>query len=252
MKIKVLTLALLIACYSGITAQNQADDKWKFLIEPYMMFPSMKGNTGIGNLPEVAVDAGASDILGALKIGGMIYFEASTSSWSICSDIIYMNLEQDVKTGTIVRDGSVQMKQFAWEISGLRNVLPWLDVGIGLRLNSLEAGFDIVTGIGNNQTDHSRGQTKTWIDPILIARSQGIIGSSKWTYMLRADIGGFGIGSDIAWQIQPYIGYRFTKLFQLSAGYRVIAMDYETGTGDDYFKYDVDTSGPVLRLGFNL
>ena len=221
------------------------------MIEPYMMFPAMKGSTGIGDFPEVPIDSNAGDILGALKIGGMLYFEASSSRWSICSDIIYMNLEQDVKTRVIIQDGSVQMKQLAWEVSGLRNILPWLDAGIGLRLNSVEAGFDITTRFGS-QTEHHRTSTETWLDPILIARSQGIIGSSKWTYLLRADIGGFGIGSDFAWQIQPYLGYRFSQLFQLSAGYRVIGMDYETESGDDYFKYDVDTSGPVVRFGFNL
>lgn len=144
------------------------------------------------------------------------------------------------------------MKQFAWEVSGLRTILPWLDVGVGLRLNSLEAGFDIVTAIGNNETGHSRSKKETWLDPIVIARSQGTFGDSKWNYLLRGDIGGFGIGSNFAWQIQPYIGYRFSKLFQISAGYRIISMDYETGSGDGYFKYDIDTTGPVVKLGFHL
>lgn len=87
----------------------------------------MKGSTGIGDLPDVQVDADAGEILGALKIGGMLYIETSSAKWAICSDVIYMNLEQDVKTGAVVQRGDVQMKQFAWEVSCLRTVLPWLD-----------------------------------------------------------------------------------------------------------------------------
>lgn len=43
-----------------------------------------------------------------------------------------------------------------------------------------------------------------------------------------------------------------TKEAEISAGYRVISMNYESGSGSDYFKYDIDTTGPVVRLGFHL
>jgi hypothetical protein len=246
-----LLFILLLSAVISVSAQEQTTNQWKFLIEPYMMFPAMKGSTGIGDLPELNVDADAGDILGKLKMGAMLYVEASSPKWAICSDIIYMNLEQDVKTGSVVQGGYLQAKQFAWEVSGLRNVLPWLDLGIGLRLNSLEAGAEITTGVGSNVTQRSQSQKETWIDPILIARAQNMMGTN-WFYLFRGDIGGFGIGSDFAWQLQGYIGYRVSKLFQLSGGYRIIGIDYESGSGSEYFLYDIDTSGPVVRLGFNL
>ena len=73
----------------------------------------------------------------------------------------------------------------------------------------------------------------------------------KFAYQLRGEIGGFGIGSDLAWQIQAYAGYRFSPLFEMTGGYRIISLDYENGRGTDRFMYDVDTSGPVIRFGFN-
>jgi hypothetical protein len=73
----------------------------------------------------------------------------------------------------------------------------------------------------------------------------------KFNYQFRGEIGGFGIGSDLAWQIQAYAGYRFSKLFEVTGGYRIISLDYESGSGQDRFLYNVDTSGPVIRLGFN-
>ena len=44
--------------------------------------------------------------------------------------------------------------------------------------------------------------------------------------------------------------YRFSKLFQLTDGYRVLSVAYNKGTGDDRFLYDIDTFGPVIRFGF--
>ena len=51
--------------------------------------------------------------------------------------------------------------------------------------------------------------------------------------------------------ISAYAGYRFCKLFQATIGYRYIRINYDKGEGIDRFLYDVDTYGPVVRLGVN-
>jgi hypothetical protein len=61
----------------------------------------------------------------------------------------------------------------------------------------------------------------------------------------------FGIGSDFTWQLQAYAGYRFSKLFQLTAGYRIIGIDYDKGADKDRFIFDMNEFGPVVRFGFN-
>ncbi len=237
---------------SGITyAQDRSDNQWKFLVEPYIMFPFMNGSTGIGNLPDVSVDASASDIFSNLSIGAMLYAEAYTPTWAIGSDIIYINLKEYVKTGVLITAGSVQAKQFAWEVSGLRRLSPWLEVGIGGRLNSLSADIDLTISRPNETNTRSGGTTETWFDPILIARVKNPSGE-KFLYQFRGDLGGLGIGSQFTYQIQAYVGYRFSDLFQMTAGYRLISIDYEKGANENRFLYDVDTSGPVIRFGFNL
>jgi hypothetical protein len=76
-------------------------------------------------------------------------------------------------------------------------------------------------------------------------------GNKKFFAQLRAELGGFGIGSTFAWQVQGIAGYRFSKLFDMSVGYRAISLDYQDGDGVKAFVYDVTTSGPMLRFGFN-
>jgi hypothetical protein len=244
-----LTLIFSLKGYSQDTLKSSK--KWSFLLEPYLMFPNISGTTGIADLPDVTVDAGPGDIFSKLQMGAILYFEAANDKWAINTDIIYMDLGQDVKTGTLINNGEVSAKQFAWELAGLRRVSPWFELGIGTLLNSIKAGVNINTNnVGGGTTNRNKELSQTWLDPMLIARTQNKPGA-KFVYSVRGEIGGFGIGSDFAWQIQAYAGYRFSKLFQLTGGYRVIGIDYEKGSGTDRFLYDMDTFGPVVRFGFN-
>jgi hypothetical protein len=75
---------------------------------------------------------------------------------------------------------------------------------------------------------------------------------NKWLLQLRADIGGFGIGSQFAWQLQPDIAFRASRLLQLGIGYRVISNNYNKGSGSNRFLFDMEEYGPQIRIGFNL
>jgi hypothetical protein len=254
--VKRLFFYMLIIAFSFTTANaqeqaSQQNSDWNFLLDVYVMFPNMSGTTAVGNLPEVEVDANPGDIFDKLHMGAMLYFEASHDRWAFSSDILYMNLTQGVKSGPIVQSGEVHAKQLAWELAAMRTLLPRLEAGLGLRINSLDVDLDIVhTTVGGGSATASRSAGETWVDPILIARFKSDP-SSKFIYQIRGDIGGFGIGSDFAWQLQAYAGYRFSKLFQLTGGYRAIGMDYDKGNGNDRFMYNMDTFGPVVRFGFN-
>ena len=40
-------------------------------------------------------------------------------------------------------------------------------------------------------------------------------------------------------------------VFQLTAGYRILAIDYDKGEYERRFIFDMNEFGPVIRLGFN-
>lgn len=256
--IKRLTLFLIVFCFFSLSIKGQTTDseentntkKWNFLVEAYFLIPYMSGDTGIGNLPNVQLDANPGDILSQLSMGAMIYFEAATDKWAFSSDIIYMNLGKglDAEPSLIVNYGVIELKQFMWEVAAFRKLMPCLDAGLGLRLNNLDINSNINRKPGD--VDVERSASKTWVDPFIVARFHNK-SNSKFLYQVRGDIGGFGMGSDFAWQLQAYLGYRISDLFQATAGYRYLGMDYDKGNGTDRFLYDVDTSGPVIRLGFN-
>lgn len=248
----VLFLLLSLSGITSVSAQSSEPDKrWKFLTDVYLLFPNMNGETGIGDLVSVPIDADPGDIFSKLKIGGMLYFEARTKKWAITSDLVFMNLENEVTPGTILNSGTVTANQGIWEATGLYRLTSFLEIGAGGRLNHLKTGMDVRRNVIPAGTEEvNRSNTATWYDPILITRLTADI-HDKWLFQFRGDIGGFGLGSDFTWQLQAYAGYRFSKIFQLTAGYRIISIDYDKGTDAEQFVFNIDEFGPVIRLGFN-
>jgi hypothetical protein len=105
-------------------------------------------------------------------------------------------------------------------------------------------GLDLdVQGLGSADGD------KTWAEPFIGARTQFAL-SERWLLQVSGDIGGFGLGSDFAWQTKALIGYRFhigntpTIAF---AGYRALSQDFN----DDGFEWDTIVHGPMIGMNFS-
>ena len=248
------SIFLLLFSFAVLRLNAQSPDssgKYKLFIEPYIMFTSMSGTTGIGNLPNTFVCVPAGKVFSYLKIGGMLYAEVHNNKFAFTSDLFYASLSQDASTKGNVLNGTASLKQFWWELEGLYKLTPWLEAGVGARINSIQAGLSITT-TGLPGAGHSSAEkTNTWVDPLIVARAKTWI-NNKWLLSLRADIGGFGVGSQFAWQLQPDIAYRASRLLQLGLGYRVISMDYDNKKGgSDRFVYDMDEYGPQVRIGFS-
>ncbi len=73
----------------------------------------------------------------------------------------------------------------------------------------------------------------------------------KWTYTLRGDVGGFGIGSDFTWHMITAFRRQNTDRFGWYLGYRVIAFDYEDGNGRNYQRYDLVEHGPGIGIAYS-
>jgi len=254
-RFKVITVIcctlLYFNVFNSVSAQTTAPEKkWDFLTDVYLMFPYMDGEIGVGDLLSVPVDANPGDIFSKLKMAAMLYVEAKTEKWAITSDLVYMNLNQEVTPGTLFHSGEVKAKEFIWEPAGFYRIVPFWEVGVGGRLTNLSTDIDARRNVLPAGTEEvAASGSKTWFDPVIITRLSVDI-KDKWLFQFRGDIGGFGIGSDLTWQLQAYAGYRFGKVFQLTAGYRILSIDYDKGVDADRFIYNVDTFGPVIRIGF--
>ena len=257
---KIIAIAAMLAsagaahaAAQGTAAPQDSAKKppaeWEFTVAPYVLAPTMQGATGIGSLPTINVDASASDIFSHLQGGMMLYFQARKGNWAFATDGIYMHLGQDVHQDTGWASGSISFKQFAWEGFVLYQFVPKLEVGLGFVFNKLDGKISATLTPGAGDTTVSTTMSQSWWDPTLAMRWRPISGE-HWSAVLFADYGGTS-GSNWTWQVMPSVGYRFSKLFELAVQYRWIGIKYSTGTGSDYFVYDMNVFGPQMGFLFH-
>jgi len=250
--VALATLMLLSITTSPLLAQSSSaggasSDEWQFTLAPYLMTPWMDGTTAVRGR-EVTVDVAPSEIFSNLQFGAMGYFEARKSKWGIGVDAVYMALGATVDRVPLLGDratADVDFNQGAYTFMGLRELNSKVDFLAGARWNVLQGriGFK-----GPLQT--TVDQTKQWVDPIVGLNLHQRLGG-RWSFAMEGDIGGFGAGSKFAWQLFPTVGVDVGKRATLKAGYRVLSMNYETGSGTSLFKYDVVTQAFVLGAAFH-
>jgi AhpD family alkylhydroperoxidase len=71
-----------------------------------------------------------------------------------------------------------------------------------------------------------------------------------FTNIVRGDVGGFGIGSDLTWNLVGTFQYYLSRAVSLDVGYRAFDIDYDQGSGATLFKFDVLMHGPRLGVVF--
>ena len=65
---------------------------------------------------------------------------------------------------------------------------------------------------------------------------------------LKGDAGGFGVGSQLSWQVYTGLGREFKKRYSLFLGYRRLDIDYRSGG----VIFDTKMNGALLGFGLRL
>ncbi len=89
---------------------------------------------------------------------------------------------------------------------------------------------------------------ESWTDPIIGGRGTFDL-SERWKFILRTDIGGFGVGSDFTFNAVGIFDYRFVGWgldMDILAGYRGLYQDYSSGSGPTAFAWDIWMHGPTF------
>ena len=110
----------------------------------------------------------------------------------------------------------------------------------------LETKIKLKGPLGN--TESARDKVD-WVDPVI-----GLYYiwpfSDRWALSLRGDVGGFGVGSEFAWQGVGILRWQVSSGVGVLFAYRYLSNDYEDGKGADYFEYDMSMQGPALGVVF--
>ena len=85
-----------------------------------------------------------------------------------------------------------------------------------------------------------------WVD-LMLGMNANLHLTRKLALQAEGDVGGFGVGSELAWWLSARLDYRFTSWFSMSLGYQWLDIDYR---GDRGLDVDIRLSGPTLALNF--
>jgi len=96
--------------------------------------------------------------------------------------------------------------------------------------------------------DRKLGQTIArddyWLDPYVGLRGRYNFNKTVYT-AVRGEIGGFGVGADLMWQVEGVIGINLTRSVFTEIGYRALGADFR----DNNFVFDVVLHGPQITTG---
>lgn len=226
-----------------------ADPAWEVTVTPYVWFSGLKGDIGVSpRVAPVHVDLAFSDIWDALDFAGMAVVQARRERFVAIADIAYIDLGTSKHIG--IRDpdlinAKLDSKLFISTVAaGYRAVDRgdfYVDLIGGARVMSMKTGLDLS---GPNRT-FSQNVSKTWADPVIGARVHGPIGA-KWSYNAYGDVGGFGVSSNVTWQLYGAVQYRLNEDWTLSAGWRHLKTDYK----HKGFVFDAAQDGPILGAAY--
>jgi hypothetical protein len=217
----------------------------------YLWFSGVKGNVGAQGYV-VPVDATFSDIFSQLNIGLMTVLDVRRKRIGVLTDLVFMSLSSDQKTtpvgGSNFSGFTANAKTFWVDPELYYRVLEkkrfTADAVGGVRIWHLNNSLDLLPGTLPAVT---AGQTESWADPVLGARFRLNL-DKGWFVNLKGDGGGFGVGSQLTWQVYTGIGKEFKDKFSLSLGYRYLYVDYQNGG----FLYDTHMSGLLAGFGIRL
>jgi len=241
-KTQHLLATLAVAFFA--CAPVQASD-WTHEVAPYIWGTSLTGTTGIGPAT-VDVNASFKDILDALDMAAMGSYRGSNDRVSVMFDVVYASLGGSGTGPAGAVSAHVDIDQLVMEGDLGYALTDHLHGFVGLRYVDLKSRIRIQGPLG---MDPSVSGRVDWVDPVVGLYYEAPI-SGKWSFGLRGDIGGFGIGSNFAWQGVGILRWQASPRTGVLLAYRYLSNDYDQGKGDNYFKYDVAMQGPALGVVF--
>ena len=233
--------SLLLA---GTAGAADAIETWQHTVVVYGMGASMDGTSQIGPL-SVPVDISMSEVFDNLKMGGMAAYRADNGTWAFIGDVTYMHLGATQHYANS-RKGDVDLEQTTVMMNAARRITPHLEALFGVAYFHIQSDLELSGPLIGRR---AAGVSAQWVDPAIGLQWTQPFGS-RWSFSLRGDLGGFGMGSDLL--VHALAALRFQQNDHLGwlVGYRLIDFDYEEGEGLDYKRFDLQEKGPALGFAY--
>jgi len=227
-----------------------ADAGWQFRLTPYLWFAGLKGDVAtIPGAPSASIDVSPSDALEDTEASLMLLFDAKKGRHGIFADFLYSDVRSDEELvpapiGLVLRSTSkTTLFTLAYEYELYNQDQRVVDLMAGARYWKVDSELRFKGGLGilaGKKVSHEQ----SWIDPALGIKGRTPLGDSRFHLEGGAGIGGFGVGSDLFYELSGAVGYQWNKAIGTAIGYRMFDVDYD----NDGFLYDVRQQGWQVGL----
>jgi len=252
-----LTLLMLSLSFSPAFGQGVGagfypsfDPAWKTLVSFYFWSSNVNGTGTVGNT-EIPIDV---DLDGLLQdyFSGSLRIESRKDKTNLGFDFTYFNVG-NTREINATRDAVLDLLILKFEVFGsyrLGGVRRAFEPMVGFRYVNLQFEGQLRDSDSGVVTERAFRDTG-WLDPFVGARY-----IANWTdrvvFIARGDVGGFGVGSDLVWQVAAGFAYRMTPGILFGFQYRWMDTDYETSSGENFFKFDIQQQGLLFGIIFAL
>ena len=216
-------------------------------VTPYFWAAGMEGDVApVPGLPTVHTESDFSDVLDTLQLGLASTIEVRRGRWAFVGDLSYVDTGQTAELANPTPEfdsAGLDTKSLSGTAAVSYRLMETqdgdsLDVLGGARLNWAKNDVRVIRP---DDSQERAVNDETWLDPVVGVRAVAQV-SPRWALVGYADVGGFGLSSDLTWQAMGSVNYRLNDRFSLVVGYRYYAIDYS----HDGFVFDVAQYGPLI------
>jgi hypothetical protein len=247
-----MALVFWMICFSFFMAgaESLKAAEWEFHVAPYLWTAGQNGSVslpGVSGPVDIDLDFW-DDILEDLNGALMVIGEARKGRYGFAADVMFVRVETEEETprnlwssinSTTKSTVLSAFVQYRW----IEKEKSFVDLMAGARYWDVDVELKLTE---NFVQEISASDRESWIDPLVGIRGCMFFGESKWFGSAFFLVGGFDVGSKLMWDLNVNLGYQFNSTFALTAGYRILDVDYE----DADYVYDIQQDGPLIGFSF--
>jgi hypothetical protein len=247
-KISRLVSILALSAGTAVSAgAHAAEGAWQHTLGLYMVAPWIQGDAGVGPI-EGEVDVKPADVFDNLDGAFLAFYRGERDRLVVTADVNYMTLGSKasgfgpsgqgrvaVDSDQLILEGTLGYKLN--EVFAVYGGARYWDLELDLNLQGALIGTE------------KRSGGESWVDPIVGLHYMSQIADPLYL-VAKADIGGFGVGSDFSWGGTLMFVYQLNSNASLLFGYRHMDVDYDEGKDEKRVLWDVWEGGPTLGLAW--
>jgi hypothetical protein len=232
----MVAMMFLVITVLPVNAQEQS---WQIDAIPYFWLMGIDADITVGNRT-ANVDQGFDDLKDYVEFGGGLLVNAvKDNRWVIWFQGDYIALEEDDPKFNLIDKVEVDLTIIETAV-GYRFDNPlsskgWIDALIGLRYTEFETTLSAITGTTKETRDND------YLDAMLVLRPTFPI-TENLIFIPTLAVGGGD--SELIYELQPLLEYRFTENLAARVGYRRLYYDIDNGGQE----FDGALHGLILGL----